>query len=1270
MKNEVEMKASEKPVLFLLVVFFLIIILMKVGLSVSITQCQNISSSGEYYLQNNIACNSSNNSSCATLYGEPIVCLGIYTSDVTIDCNGSSITYGISSGVYSETFGVYMDTMAFPLLTNITVRNCNITKGDTSGINGAYGIYGRPSRGAFFNNWIYIDGPTSSWAIKFFQTNGNNTIYNNTLVLKNAQGVYILQGITGANNSLNNISSNNITLAASNINPIGILLSLETVGNLIDRNTISVTNDRPSYGIKVSNSMYNNVTNNVISVGSYAQTWGIDVVNPSTGNYFLNNTIIGTSGLCNGIRLGYEGNIFTNTLIRFTSLASSDNDYLNSSAGNNTITNITFVSDYVSLNYPQTFYVPSGVDLSNSYFNLYSPNSIFINSSDSHASSLNRSAVITFYSINFTIPQIMVAENDTNYTVCNAPKCYNLSYGLGTFVFNVTSFTYYKTQEKNLTSPRISVVSPINTTYNTSLIWVNATADNEIDTWIINYNGTNLTSGVNVSFNVPNGNYHLFLYARDNSENWGLNDSIYFIVSYDVSTDCYCDSCSTCTSALNNASCVTIYLNNNTVTNGTCIDRPANFTGKKFDCQGHSITGPGINLPQSYKGIYFDGSGSNIINNCTVTNFSSGIIAGCNSNNITNNNASSNTYGIYVPSSNNNNVMSNYVGYNSNNGIIISGGSGNSVRNNLVEHNGYNGIYAESFSSSGFIIDNIAIHNNQSGIYLYYSSSYYVSGNNASYNGLYGAGIGTSSNNNILENNILVENENWGIYSASGRTSTINSNYVCSNTDYDFYSGDWGSSSGDNNTCNNYDGWSDIGHTKCSYWCNGNPTLGPNLTIISPESENYSTAEILINISAISESLDKIWFYNETSEENETFSGEINMTFTQGDHTFYAFANDTYGNMVSETVSFFVVLIAPVASFGTNPLDNYNSTNSSIIFDMKCSDDVNVSTIQLWTNTTGTWHVNYTNSSYQNDTWIFVTIDGIPDGQNYKWAVYCNNYAGLENWTENRTFNIYLDSDGDGEPDSQDTLMYNETYVDFSGDNELNISIGGNSTNGTFSGEQIVVFYDGQEEFMNFSFNFSNATLDLSLIRIKVDENYITVNMSGQLQANKTIYFPDNNYTILCVLDRDVQGIEDYSGDCSAGDEMDFSDCLNGEYSENGVDCSESDGMISISNLRHSGVFGSIQEERKKGGGGGGGGADEQNDTNVSINITNQNITKHTVPSDLKINTNVSKNETNEKKNQEIINKDYSWVYLVVVIIIVVFMIVIFIGNHRRDRYK
>ena len=80
----------------------------------------------------------------------------------------------------------------------------------------------------------------------------------------------------------------------------------------------------------------------------------------------------------------------------------------------------------------------------------------------------------------------------------------------------------------------------------------------------------------------------------------------------------------------------------------------------------------------------------------------------------------------------------------------------------------------------------------------------------------YGIHTENSESNEILENQIL--NNRVGIYSQNSN-STINFNIVCNNLNLDFNSSDWLSSAGENNSCDNPDGWNDMGSSGCTYVC-------------------------------------------------------------------------------------------------------------------------------------------------------------------------------------------------------------------------------------------------------------------------------------------------------------------------------------------------------------------------------------------------------------------------------------------------------------------
>ena len=84
----------------------------------------------------------------------------------------------------------------------------------------------------------------------------------------------------------------------------------------------------------------------------------------------------------------------------------------------------------------------------------------------------------------------------------------------------------------------------------------------------------------------------------------------------------YCNSCNDCQNKINSASSGDIvYLTQNITNSATCIDW--NNSGVTFDCQGHSIHNPSA-FWYPY-GIRLFHANSNTIENCKISNFTTGI---------------------------------------------------------------------------------------------------------------------------------------------------------------------------------------------------------------------------------------------------------------------------------------------------------------------------------------------------------------------------------------------------------------------------------------------------------------------------------------------------------------------------------------------------------------------------------------------------------------------------------------------------------------------
>ena len=255
---------------------------------------------------------------------------------------------------------------------------------------------------------------------------------------------------------------------------------------------------------------------------------------------------------------------------------------------------------------------------------------------------------------------------------------------------------------------------------------------------------------------------------------------------------------------------------------------------------------------------------------------------------------------------------------------------------------------------------------------------------------------------------------------------------------------------------------------------------------------------------------------------DEWCNGTVSLTgLSNGNKTIYAYTNDTLGNIgLNSNYVVWIDATSPIAYQGTNPIENYNDTDGNVTFDLKCSDNADVSYIQLWTNVTGNWSANYSNAGYTNNTWLNITVNGILDGQNIKWAVYCNDTAGNMNMTANRTFrvdttapHITIFSPGNTsyftvqnitvnftatDLTHVDSLWYNDTI------NASNIS----SNNGTYSltnGSYTFIFY------ANDSFNHL-ASKGITFTVEELGENQTILNESDPTVGENTteIILPQN----------------------------------------------------------------------------------------------------------------------------------------------------------------
>ncbi len=348
---------------------------------------------------------------------------------------------------------------------------------------------------------------------------------------------------------------------------------------------------------------------------------------------------------------------------------------------------------------------------------------------------------------------------------------------------------YFVHSAPSTSTPTVSPASPTtgdNLTCNATLTDDFDPAPVAIVSWF--KNGTNqtslysqmaLTNGTNsVVSTVLSGNLSLadrWICSVQPYDGFALGTAVNSTYVQVGSYDCGCSSCATCAGKLNDPSCPIVNLTapiSGVV--GSCINNPAGFSSKTFDCLGNQISGDDSGTDY---GIRLVGKSGNTIRNCRVRDFYDGItltaasdastlfsdtsfsntndgisIYGSSGANATAVNASGNAgYGIYLSSSALSNVSDSTASYNAFDGIVLGSSTDNYFRNNTAHNNTEDGFWLTGASTGN--------------LFLW---------NNASYNRMGGFAVDGSDNNTFLNNTAANNTENGFRFDAS---DLINASY-------------------------------------------------------------------------------------------------------------------------------------------------------------------------------------------------------------------------------------------------------------------------------------------------------------------------------------------------------------------------------------------------------------------------------------------------------------------------------------------------------------
>ena len=187
-----------------------------------------------------------------------------------------------------------------------------------------------------------------------------------------------------------------------------------------------------------------------------------------------------------------------------------------------------------------------------------------------------------------------------------------------------------------------------------------------------------------------------------------------------------------------------------------------------------------------------------------------------------------------------------------------------------------------------------------------------------------------------------------------------------------------------------------VGNLNSTYVIFTANTTMPYVNIISPQNTTYNNRTQLVNISSNGQD---IWFFNGTG--NETYSGPVQRTFSEGSNTLIAYANTTAGNFNYSSVMFIADTINPIIIFVAPTPGNGSVENQSSVFINISSNEQLSSAILEWQGVNESMSGSGTNW-YKNKTSL--------GRGNYTYTVYGYDTATNMNVSETRSVSVFTNS--------------------------------------------------------------------------------------------------------------------------------------------------------------------------------------------------------------------------------------------------------------------
>jgi parallel beta-helix repeat protein len=564
---------------------------------------------------------------------------------------------------------------------------------------------------------------------------------------------------------------------------------------------------------------------------------------------------------------------------------------------------------------------------------------------------------------------------------------------------------------------------------------------------LFNYTDASNVSWVNSSFNSQNGLRLMNSSGNLLSNNSANNNSLHGVF-IDLSSK--------------NNTIAFNFVNNNTqqgvILNDSSNDNNVSFNTVNYNTQ-HGFYNYQPSNNNSYVGntaygntIYgfrfFNSQNCTLVNNSATNSPAGGGFRIYQNNNLTaiNNTAAHNGkmgFEILV-SSQNGSFANNTIYNNSASGINIESSAHHNVfTGNNISLNGYAG-----YNTSSSSVLNITLLNNTfasngwnsaigSGLRIFFNM--HILRNNTMFNNSY-HGIHLNANNSWLDGNNFTGNKEAGIWMRNSRSGNFTNNIIDGNGDASgsYNDGFYIDNSALNNNftnntiTNSYTYDIEVGSTSAS---TGNTFLNTSFNwskVVFPTGSNQ-TVQWFSNVNVTN----SLWqaivgaYVNITNATSSTprlqlatgadgttgwnlmtqWWGNVdsNVSFTPHNvsvnHSSSDYAANYSSFQVNATGSLLVVLAdvaAPSVSLNA-PADGLVTNVAPLSFNGTPSDNMYVRNISLFSNFTGAWIANATNSSPYNNTLSNFAVSGIADGV-WRWALQACDYDGNCAFSVNRTF--------------------------------------------------------------------------------------------------------------------------------------------------------------------------------------------------------------------------------------------------------------------------